>query len=40
MTLQTPFLTLVLGDFNAKSKSWYAHDRTNPEGAKIEFLTS
>ena len=31
---------VVLGDFNAKSKSWYTNDRTNFEGVKIDFLRS
>ena len=35
-----PFLITVLGDFNAKSSSWYNHDTTSPEGFRLEFLTS
>ena len=31
---------VVLGDFNAKLKSWYTSDNTNFEGSKIYFLTS
>ena len=30
---------VVLGDFNAKSKSWYANDNTNIEGSKTDILT-
>ena len=30
----------ALGDFNAKSKFWYANDSTNFEGLKFDFLTS
>ena len=30
---------VVLGDFNAKSNSWYANDNTNIEGSKIDILT-
>ena len=30
---------VVLGDFNAKSNSWYANDKTNIEGSKIDILT-
>ena len=35
-----PFLTTVIGDFNAKSKNWSEGDRSTIEGSKIEFLTS
>ena len=35
-----PFLTFVIGDFNAKSKNWSEGDRSTIEGSKIEFLTS
>ena len=30
---------VVLGDFNAKSNSWYANDNTNIEGSKTDILT-
>ena len=30
----------MLGDFNAKSSSWYDKDATSPEGLQIESLTS
>ena len=33
-------LVVVLGDLNIKSKNWYINDKTNAEGAKIEFVTS
>ena len=33
-------LIVVLGDLNVKSKNWYINDKTNTEGAKIEFVTS
>ena len=44
MTLETlaqkgSFLTTIIGDFNAKSCSWYSHDKTNFEGT-IESITS
>ena len=31
---------VVLGDFNAKSISWYTNDSINFEGSKVDFLTS
>ena len=34
------FLTVVIGDFNAKSKNWCSQDSTNFEGVTIENLTS
>ena len=43
MTLETlaqksfPLVT-VIGDFNAKSKYWYSHDKTNFEGSSIENI--
>ena len=45
MTLETlaqkgSFLTTIIGDFNAKSCSWYSHDKTNFEGTTIERITS
>ena len=35
-----PFLTTVIGDFNAKSKNWSEADISTIEGSIIEFLTS
>ena len=35
-----PFLTVMIGDFNAKSKDWWLNDMTSFEGAELEFLTS
>ena len=35
-----PFLTTVIGDFNAKSNKWSKGDRSTIEGRKIGFLTS
>ena len=37
---RNPFLTVVIGDFNAKSKNWCNQDSTNFEGVTIENLTS
>ena len=34
------FLTVVIGDFNAKSKYWCGQDTTNFEGITIENVTS
>ena len=35
-----PSFIVLLGDFNARSSSWYSHDKTSPEGFRIESLTS
>ena len=35
-----PDFTIILGDFNARSKSWWQHDVTSSEGTKIDALTS
>ena len=35
-----PSFVMLLGDFNAKSSSWYSHDITSQEGFRIESLTS
>ena len=37
---RNPFLMVVLGDFNAKSKHWCSQDSTNFEGITIENVTS
>ena len=33
-------LIVILGDFNAKSSSWFKHDTTTYEGSKIDAITS
>ena len=33
-----PFLTVMTGNFNAKSSNWYLNDTTSFEGSQIEFL--
>ena len=38
--VNNPFLTVVLGDFNAKTSLWYNNDITTYEGAKINRVTS
>ena len=35
-----PFMTVVLGDFNAKSNNWCKADVTSLEGSKIDTITS
>ena len=35
-----PFMTIILGDFNARSTAWWADDTTNTEGIHLESLTS
>ena len=35
-----PFMTVVLGDFNAKSNDWFKADITSLEGSKIDTITS
>ena len=40
MDEKNPFMMVVLGDFNARSKSWYTNDSTNFKGSKSDFLTS
>ena len=34
-----PFLTAVIGDFNAKSKDWCSIDINSFEGSELDFLT-
>ena len=36
---RNPFLTVVIGDLNAKSKNWCSQDSTNFGGVTIENLT-
>ena len=35
-----PSFTIILGDFNARSKSWWPDDITSPEGRDIDSLTT
>ena len=37
---KNPYLMIVIGDFSAKSNSWYRNDSTVTEGSKIDILTS
>ena len=38
ITLRKPFLTMVLGDFNAKNKLWFDQDNTSYEGSILNEL--
>ena len=38
--LSNPFLTILIGDFNAKCASWYSKDNSTTEGSKLRLLTS
>ena len=40
LSANNPFLTVVIGDFNAKSSNWYLNDVASFEGLQIEFLAS
>ena len=40
MNLETPFLTVVISDFNVKWKTWYSQDTPRFQGIIIENLTS
>ena len=37
---QDPAFTILVGDFNARSKSWWVHDITNNKGIQIELISS
>ena len=36
----TPYMMVLLSDFNAKCTNWYKHDKTNFEGIAIENISS
>ena len=40
LSTNNPFLTVMIGNFNAKSSNWYLNDITTFEGSQIEFLAS
>ena len=40
ITQKNPFLTVVIGNFNAKSSKWWIDDKTTQEGLKLENLLS
>ena len=35
-----PFLIVLIGDLNGKSKNWYSHDKSSHEGNEIQNLTA
>ena len=37
---RNPLLTVVIGDFNARSSKWWSHDKTTKEGIRLEKLFS
>ena len=40
LSTNNPFLTVMIGDFNAKSSNWCLNDITTFEDSQIEFLAS
>ena len=36
---QDPAFTILLGDFNARSKCWWVHNITNNKGTQIESIS-
>ena len=40
MTDNNPFLVVAIGDFNARSSSWWINDKSNYEGTKIDCLAT
>ena len=40
VTQKNLFLTIIIGDFNAKFNKWCSAKETTPEGAKLDYLTS
>ena len=40
ITQKNPFLTVVIGNFNARPSKWWIDDKTTQEGLKIENLLS
>ena len=40
ITSRNPHLMLLLGGFNAKSKTWFINDQSSSEGTQLESLTS
>ena len=39
ITSKNSYITVVIGDFNARSTSWWTDDITTKEGTEIESLT-
>ena len=40
ITDKKPFLTVLLGDFNARLKEWYFDDKSTQEGRNIHSVAS
>ena len=40
LTNNNPFLIVAIGNFNAKTTTWYNNDMTSLEGLKIDAITS
>ena len=40
LSQKNPFLVVAIGNFNAKSKSWYINDSTTFQGNVLENITS
>ena len=40
VSFSNPFLTILIGDFNAKCASWYSKDNSTTESSKLRLLTS
>ena len=40
LSTNNPFLTVMIGDYNAKSSNWYLNDITTFERSQVEFLVS
>ena len=40
LTQKNPFLTVIIGDLNAKFNKWCSTDKTTPEAAKLDNLIS
>ena len=37
---RNPFVSIIIGDFNARSNNWCSSDKTTYEGKKLESMTS
>ena len=37
---KSPYLLVILGDFNIKSSNWYKHEKTTYESSNIDAITS
>ena len=40
LSICNPFLTILIGNFNAKSKQWCKKNKTGLEGSQLQLLTS